>query len=66
METRRETIYLVCPKRRNNPRINIEICKVSCRYASRCPAYLTYRQPGLFDGLDCNSRRTVSDSGGKA
>ncbi len=42
------SIYLVCPKRRNFPRINIEICR-QCPKRGSCPALKQYIQPSLFE-----------------
>ncbi len=42
------SIYLVCPKRRNLPRINIEICR-RCPKRGSCPALKQYSQPSLFE-----------------
>lgn len=39
--------YLSCPRRKCNPKVALDVCKV-CRHNAKCPKYLEYRRPRLF------------------
>ncbi len=34
--------YIVCQKKRNTPRLNVQICEQRCPLKSDCKEYLTY------------------------
>lgn len=36
------THYIVCHKKRNNPRIHVRICEKKCSLRADCEEYLTY------------------------
>lgn len=46
------TIYIVCQKRRNSPRMDIRVCAARCRQRDACPEYLQHLksspEPGGF------------------
>ena len=33
--------YIVCTKKRNNPRVDVRICQKKCHEKNECKAYLT-------------------------
>ena len=37
--------YIVCPKKRNSPRLNIRICEAKCKERHQCEAYLEQARP---------------------
>jgi len=34
--------YIVCPNKRNAPRINVLVCRERCPMAKECPAYAAH------------------------
>ncbi len=42
--------YIECCRRKGKPKIAIEVCR-TCRYNQKCSAYLSYRNPELFDNM---------------
>ena len=34
--------YIVCTKKRNNPRMDVRICQKKCHEKDECKAYLTF------------------------
>jgi len=36
--------YIVCNKKRNNPRMNIRICQKKCKLIEKCKEYLSYHE----------------------
>jgi hypothetical protein len=36
--------YIVCHKKRNNPRMNVRICEKKCDLRNECQEYLSYRR----------------------
>jgi hypothetical protein len=34
--------YIVCQKKRNNPRMDIRICQEKCDLKEECPEYIAY------------------------
>jgi hypothetical protein len=44
-------IYLLCPRRRGNPKVAIEVCR-ACRYNRSCRRFYAYRNPSLFPDIE--------------
>lgn len=36
--------YIVCHKKRNNPRMNVRICQEKCHSKETCKAYISYHK----------------------
>ena len=34
--------YIVCEKRKGNPRVNVEVCRRKCKFAEECSSYRRY------------------------
>ena len=56
--------YVVCDKRKGNPKINVEVCRKKCEFAEECKAYNSYlsaaplqEPPGVDDYTTLPSRR---------
>ena len=41
--------YIVCQKKRNNPRVDIRICEEKCPLKDDCKQYIAYHNIGLED-----------------
>jgi len=41
--------YIVCPKKRNNPRIDIRICERKCALKDDCEAYHSFHKAAVLD-----------------
>ena len=39
--------YIVCHKKRNNPRMNVQVCQKKCDLKDNCKAYLLYYKNGI-------------------
>ena len=47
--------YIVCQKKRNNPRVDIRMCEKKCPSKDDCQQYIAYHNIGLEDKhLDLN------------
>jgi hypothetical protein len=57
--------FLVCPRRKNKPKIQPVVCEKRCRDKRICPAYYAYVQPALFKKSDFSSKRTQATTGRK-
>ncbi len=57
--------FLVCPRRKNKPKIQPVVCEKRCRDKAVCPAYYAYVQPALFKGSEISPRRRKSAPGAK-
>jgi hypothetical protein len=52
--------YIICNKRRGNPKINVEVCRRKCQFTEECEAYTNYLQAAsLEDPVDVDSHATV-------
>ncbi len=50
------SFYIVCQKKRNNPRMDIRICQKKCDLKDSCTEYLAYQRPTIQDNdLPLNS-----------
>jgi hypothetical protein len=38
--------YIICEKRKGNPKVNVEVCKRKCKHANQCKPYNEYRDIG--------------------
>ena len=36
--------YIVCPKKRSNPRIDVRICQIKCQMKGDCKEYSNYNK----------------------
>ena len=36
--------YIVCHKKRNNPRMNVRVCQKKCELRNECREYLSYQK----------------------
>ncbi|NIS60951.1 MAG: hypothetical protein GTO13_09690 [Proteobacteria bacterium] len=34
--------YIICEKRKGNPKVNVEVCRRKCKHASQCKPYNEY------------------------
>ena len=34
--------YIICGKRKGNPKVNVEVCRRKCKYADQCKPYKDY------------------------
>jgi len=34
--------YIICEKRKGNPKVNVEVCRRRCKYAGQCKSYKEY------------------------
>ncbi len=34
--------YIICEKRKGNPKVNVEVCRRKCKYADQCRPYKEY------------------------
>ncbi len=34
--------YIVCEKRKGNPRVNVEVCRRKCKFTEECSSYRRY------------------------
>lgn len=34
--------YIVCQKKRNNPRMDVRICRKKCEFKNECPEYQAF------------------------
>ncbi len=34
--------YIICEKRKGNPKVNVEVCRRKCKYADQCKPYKEY------------------------
>jgi len=34
--------YIVCEKRKGNPRVNVEVCRRKCKFAEECSSFRRY------------------------
>lgn len=50
--------YIVCKRRRSEPRLAISICRNKCRFKKTCPEYLRAIQ--LAKEKECNDEETTS------
>jgi hypothetical protein len=41
--------YIVCPNKRNAPRVNVLVCRERCPMKEECPAYAEYVQMPLTE-----------------
>jgi hypothetical protein len=58
--------YIVCDKRRGNPKINLEVCRRKCESIQECKAYKRYVESNELEAsVDVESHTTVpSHEGG--
>jgi hypothetical protein len=42
-------VYLICSRRKNKPKISVEVCR-SCKRRKTCREFSQYRNPPLFEG----------------
>ena len=52
--------YLFCTRKKNNPRINVRICKEKCPLKDRCPEFLAYQERSGNQSSILNSRLIIS------
>jgi len=50
--------YIVCEKRKGNPKVNVEVCRRKCKFVEECKSYSQYllKATALESGLDVESR----------
>jgi hypothetical protein len=41
--------YIVCPNKRNAPRVNVLVCRERCPMKEECPAYAEYIEMPLTE-----------------
>ena len=34
--------YVICEKRKGNPKVNVEVCRRKCKHANQCKPYHEY------------------------
>jgi len=34
--------YIICGKRKGNPKVNVEVCRRKCKHANQCKSYKEY------------------------
>jgi hypothetical protein len=34
--------YIICGKRKGNPKVNVEVCRRKCKHAEQCKSYQEY------------------------
>jgi len=34
--------YIICGKRKGNPKVNVEVCRRKCKHADQCKSYREY------------------------
>jgi len=34
--------YIICEKRKGNPKVNVEVCRRKCKHADQCKSYREY------------------------
>ena len=34
--------YIICEKRKGNPKVNVEVCRRKCKHADQCKPYNDY------------------------
>ena len=34
--------YIICGKRKGNPKVNVEVCRRRCKHANQCKSYKEY------------------------
>jgi hypothetical protein len=34
--------YIICGKRKGNPKVNVEVCRRKCKHAEQCKPYQEY------------------------
>ena len=34
--------YIICEKRKGNPKVNVEVCQRKCKFMEQCKAYQNY------------------------
>ena len=39
--------YIVCHKKRNNPRMNVRICQKKCQLKDDCKEYIAFQKVGI-------------------
>jgi hypothetical protein len=51
--------YIVCHKKRNNPRMNVRICQKKCHLRHECQEYIAYQK---INNQDKNDMFVASES----
>ena len=56
--------YIVCTKKRNNPRVDVRICQKKCHEKNECKAYLTsLKVAAMNKGIPFSSELTSLNIG---
>jgi len=50
--------YIICEKRKGNPKVNVEVCRRKCKFMEECKSYMKYlKAPPLEEpSLDVGSQ----------
>ncbi len=49
-------VYIVCHKKRNNPRVDVRICELKCQVKEGCTEFASHRNtPSEKDGAEPES-----------
>ena len=52
--------YIICDKRRGNPKINVEVCRRKCEFTEECKSYGKYLKTiAMEEPLDVESHTTA-------
>jgi len=52
--------YIVCEKRKGNPKVNVEVCRRKCKFVEECVPYRQYLKATVTESsLDVDSHATV-------
>ena len=46
---RDDTYYIFCPRRKNEPRVSVRVCKEKCRYYKNCVVWKGRKEDGKED-----------------
>jgi len=54
--------YIVCEKRRGQPKVNVEVCRRKCKFAEECKSYGSYLKAMELEEspLDVESHATAN------
>ena len=48
--------YIVCPNKRNNPRVDIRICQKKCDIKDECPEYKAFKKNLIHNDTDIHMK----------
>lgn len=46
--------YIVCEKRRGNPKVNVEVCRRKCKFMEDCKSYRKYLEATALEESSLN------------